>query len=322
MQARADWRALTSAGVIGSGVGLALGALYLGAGLGHAVLDHSRAEQIAETAAALRPGPQAASLTPAAGLTQAANLTLALAAPTVAAAPPSAAERLAAAKPSRASELECLTQAVYFEARGESARGQHAVATVIMNRVKNPKFPSTVCGVVYQGANRRHGCQFSFACDGRAERVVENSAWERARKVAARALSGAVLRDVGGATHFHTTEVAPAWGSRMLRTAQVGLHVFYKFNPNGARPAAPKAPAQAVFVSAPATQPVELRLASAVLAPADAAETPAETSAQAAPRAGKPELKPPPRLELPGAAAAAASAPIAKVEAKTDAAAS
>lgn len=302
IQARADWRALISAAVIGSSVGLALGAVYLGAGLGHVVLDHRSAEQIAETSAALRPGPDPA------------QLALAIAAPAVAAAvqPTPVVERVAAAKPSRASELECLTQAVYFEARGESSRGQQAVATVIMNRTKSPKFPSTVCGVVYQGANRRHGCQFSFACDGRAERVVENTAWQRARGVAARALSGAVLRDVGGATHFHTTEVAPAWGPRMLRTAQVGLHVFYRFNPHGGRQAAPRAPAEAVFVSAPA-QPVQLRLASAVLAPADAGDAPIAAGPLA-----KPELKPAPRLELPSTAT---TTPIAKADPARDAAA-
>lgn len=302
IQARADWRALISAAVIGSSVGLALGAVYLGAGLGHVVLDHRSAEQIAETSAALRPGPDPA------------QLALAIAAPAVAAAvqPTPVVDRVAAAKPSRASELECLTQAVYFEARGESSRGQQAVATVIMNRTKSPKFPSTVCGVVYQGANRRHGCQFSFACDGRAERVVENTAWQRARGVAARALSGAVLRDVGGATHFHTTEVAPAWGPRMLRTAQVGLHVFYRFNPHGGRQAAPRAPAEAVFVSAP-TQPVQLRLASAVLAPADADAAPIAAGPLA-----KPELKPAPRLELPSPAA---TTPIAKADPARDAAA-
>lgn len=306
-------RALISAGFIGSGVGLALGALYLGAGLGRVVLDHNRAEQIADTAAALRAGPASP------------GLALALAAPAVAVAEAavqpataSAAEQVAQPKPTRASELECLTQAVYFEARGESARGQQAVATVIMNRVKNPSFPKTVCGVVYQGANRRHGCQFSFACDGMVERVVESNAWERARKVAGRALAGAVLRDVGSATHFHTTEVAPAWGSRMLRTAQVGLHVFYRFNPRGTHTAAPKAEREAVFASSTPTSPIELRLASAVLAPSDDADAPIATLPAAEPRPAKPDAKPVPRLELP----ASGSAPIAKVDGKADAAAS
>jgi len=295
-----------SAAGIGSGVGLALGALYLGAGLGQAVLDHNRAEQIADTAAALRAGPESAALA------------LALAAPAEAAAQPASApapvaEQVAKPKASRASELECLTQAVYFEARGESARGQQAVATVIMNRVKNPNFPKTVCGVVYQGANHRNGCQFSFACDGMVERVVESQAWDRARKVAARALSGAVLRDVGSATHFHTVAVAPAWGPQMLRTAQVGLHVFYRFNPHRARRAAPPVDNQAVFASAKIAQPMELRFASAVLAPAEAADAPVA----AAPRAiAKPELKPAPRLELTPAAP-----PIAKLDARGEPAA-
>jgi spore germination cell wall hydrolase CwlJ-like protein len=261
-QARADWRVLVSAAFIGSGFGLAVGGLYLAGGMGRAVIEHVRAAQTAEVAMALR-GPldaaamQAFVAAPAA-LAQAGGVG-------------SEAERLASVRASRARELNCLAQAVYFEARGESVRGQAAVATVIMNRVKNPSFPKTVCGVVYQGASHRNGCQFSFACDGAAERVVELTAWTRARTVAARVLSGAVLRDVGSATHFHTTAVDPEWGSRMLRVAQVGLHVFYRRNPHAPAPKLDDQDDDAPqFVGRPAPAQPDLRLAAAIVSPADA----------------------------------------------------
>jgi spore germination cell wall hydrolase CwlJ-like protein len=128
-----------------------------------------------------------------------------------------------------ARDLECLTQAVYYEARGESAQGQAAVAQVVMNRVHHPAFPKTVCGVVFQGASAGHGCQFSFACDGSMGDRREPSAWRRAETVASRALSGAVMAQVGRATHFHTTDVDAAWSQDMIRVAQVGMHVFYRF---------------------------------------------------------------------------------------------
>ncbi|MDP1988073.1 cell wall hydrolase [Phenylobacterium sp.] len=125
-------------------------------------------------------------------------------------------------------EVECLTQAVYYEARGETPAGQAAVAQVVINRARHPAFPKTVCGVVFQGANSRV-CQFSFACNGVMRRPVEPAAWRRAERVANRALSGEVMADVGHATHFHTTAVAPAWGPRLTRVTQVGQHVFYRF---------------------------------------------------------------------------------------------
>ena len=135
-------------------------------------------------------------------------------------------------------ELECLSEAVYYEARGETPSGQAAVAQVVLNRVRHPSFPQSICGVVFQGAYKRVGCQFSFACDGSMRRGREPGAWNRAQKVASRALSGAVMSEVGAATHFHTTGVAPGWGPRLLRVAQVGMHVFYRF---GGRSGAPDA---------------------------------------------------------------------------------
>ncbi|CAN5315815.1 cell wall hydrolase [soil metagenome] len=135
-------------------------------------------------------------------------------------------------------ELECLSEAVYYEARGETPSGQAAVAQVVLNRVRHPSFPKSICGVVFQGAYTHTGCQFSFACDGSMRRGREVGAWSRAQKIAARALSGAVMSEVGAATHFHTTGVAPGWGPRLLRVAQVGMHVFYRF---GGRAGAPDA---------------------------------------------------------------------------------
>ncbi len=132
-------------------------------------------------------------------------------------------------------DLDCLTDAVYYEARGEGMAGMQAVAQVVLNRARHPAFPKTVCGVVFQGA-AGGGCQFSFACDGSMHRAVEPGAWRRAREVAAKALSGYVMTEVGNATHFHTTAVSPGWRSNMLRVAQVGTQIFYRFGGSAGRP--------------------------------------------------------------------------------------
>lgn len=126
-------------------------------------------------------------------------------------------------------DLDCLTQAVYYEARGEGRDGMSAVAQVVLNRVRHPAFPKSVCGVVYQGAARRTGCQFSFTCSGVMRGRVNQAAWNRARTIASRALSGGVYAAVGNATHFHTTGVAPAWRNSLVRVNQVGSHLFYRF---------------------------------------------------------------------------------------------
>ncbi|WP_245863818.1 cell wall hydrolase [Caulobacter mirabilis] len=133
-------------------------------------------------------------------------------------------------------DLECLTQAVYYEARGETPAGQAAVAQVVLNRARHPAFPKSICGVVFQGAYGAGACQFSFACDGSMRKRREPGAWQRAERVAAKALSGAVMNTVGTATHFHTVNVSPGWGPRLVRVGQVGLHIFYRF---GGRPGAP-----------------------------------------------------------------------------------
>ncbi|HYC96608.1 cell wall hydrolase [Brevundimonas sp.] len=126
-------------------------------------------------------------------------------------------------------DLECLTQAVYYEARGEGREGMKAVAQVVLNRARHPAFPKSVCGVVFQGAGRRTGCQFSFTCDGSMRGRVNRAAWNRARDIASSALSGAVYAQVGNATHFHTTGVSPQWRNSLVRVSQVGDHLFYRF---------------------------------------------------------------------------------------------
>lgn len=127
-------------------------------------------------------------------------------------------------------ELWCLATAIYFEARGEAYRGQVAVAQVVLNRVKDHRYPDTICGVVFQNQNQRNACQFSFACDGVPETVTERRPWDQAEDIATKVASGELyLTEVGDATHYHATYVRPAWAPRMTKVTQIGLHVFYKF---------------------------------------------------------------------------------------------
>jgi spore germination cell wall hydrolase CwlJ-like protein len=135
---------------------------------------------------------------------------------------------------SNQNDLDCLNQAVYYEARGEGQDGMRAVAQVIVNRVRNPSYPKSVCAVVYQGA-AQGACQFSFACNDAMAAPVERSAWRRARDVARAALDGYVMKDVGTATSFHTVSVNPGWSATMQRVATIGSHIFYQFRGHGAR---------------------------------------------------------------------------------------
>ncbi len=121
----------------------------------------------------------------------------------------------------------CLASAIYYEAATEPDEGQRAVAQVVLNRVRHPNWPNTVCGVVYQGSDQA-GCQFSFACDGAMARVPSLAWWSRARKVAEAALAGDVYEPVGSATFYHTQAVAPAWRLRMVPVATIGAHIFYR----------------------------------------------------------------------------------------------
>jgi hypothetical protein len=133
----------------------------------------------------------------------------------------------AGAPPDR--DVDCLTDAVYYEARGESSAGQAAIAQVVLNRVRHPAFPKSICGVVFQGA-RQGDCQFSFACNGALGGQREPEAWRRAKTVAERALAGFVMPVVGDATNFHVASARPGWGANMMRVAQIGLHIFYRFS--------------------------------------------------------------------------------------------
>ncbi len=124
--------------------------------------------------------------------------------------------------------LECLAEAVYYEARSESEDGQRAVAQVVLNRVRHPAYPNSVCGVVYQGSERSTGCQFTFTCDGSTGAAIEPDAWDRARRIAAAALRGSVYRRVGLATHYHTTAIRPYWAPTLMPQASLGAHIFYR----------------------------------------------------------------------------------------------
>ncbi|WP_078059053.1 cell wall hydrolase [Tropicimonas marinistellae] len=125
-------------------------------------------------------------------------------------------------------EWKCLSEALYFEARGESVKGQFAVAEVILNRVKSPLFPNTVCGVINQGTGKRYQCQFTYNCDGKAERIGEPAAYRRVGKVARLMLEGAPRILTGGATYYHTHAVRPSWSRKFARTASIGDHYFYR----------------------------------------------------------------------------------------------
>lgn len=129
----------------------------------------------------------------------------------------------------RLAEENCLARAIYFEARSESELGQLAVAKVILNRVKDPNYPNTICGVVYQGSGRRNSCQFSFACDGMADDVRQPGAWANSKRLAQKAIAGdAKVAAVGTATNYHADYVKPKWAKSMKRLIKIGRHIFYE----------------------------------------------------------------------------------------------
>ncbi len=135
----------------------------------------------------------------------------------------------AAGEADRRRALRCLTQGIYYEAALESTEGQEGVAQVILNRVRDPNYPNTICGVVFQGAERTTGCQFSFTCDGALANAPVGWAWERARSVAERALAGHVAARVGTATHYHADYVHPWWSPTLAKITQIGAHIFYRW---------------------------------------------------------------------------------------------
>lgn len=122
----------------------------------------------------------------------------------------------------------CLAEALYFEARGESVKGQFAVAEVILNRVDSPRFPDTVCSVVNQGTGRKFACQFTYTCDGQAEVIREKAAFEQVGKVAKLMLNGAPRALTDGAEYYHTKAVRPSWAKSFSRTTTIGVHHFYR----------------------------------------------------------------------------------------------
>lgn len=124
---------------------------------------------------------------------------------------------------------QCLAQAVYYEAAGQPLTGQRAVAQVVLNRMRHPAYPKSVCGVVYQGSERRTGCQFTFTCDGSLARTPSRSGWDIADRIALAALSGAVEPAVGTATHYHADFVVPYWSSSLQKLVTIGNHIFYRY---------------------------------------------------------------------------------------------
>lgn len=126
--------------------------------------------------------------------------------------------------------FRCLAEALYFEARGESIRGQFAVAEVILNRVDSSRFPNSLCGVINQGTGKKYQCQFTYTCDGKKEVIHEKRAYERVAKVARAAIDGTADEMTSGATHYHTKAVRPSWSRVYKETARIGVHIFYRHN--------------------------------------------------------------------------------------------
>ncbi len=134
--------------------------------------------------------------------------------------------------------LLCLTQAIYYEAALEPDEGQAAVAQTVLNRVRHPAFPHSICGVVYQGSQVGPGCQFTFTCNGAMSRTPLPPLWRRARAAAERAVSGYVMARIGSATAYHADYVFPRWGPTLIKIGQIGAHIFYRFPGPIGQPAA------------------------------------------------------------------------------------
>ncbi|MCA0047914.1 cell wall hydrolase [Mesorhizobium sp. B283B1A] len=126
-------------------------------------------------------------------------------------------------------EQKCLANGIYFEARSESVRGQAAVAQVILNRVRNPAYPNSICGVVYQNDSWFNRCQFSFACDGRKKRIDSPAAYKTAQDIAMAVTAGKIfIPEVGSSTHYYAQYVHPGWARTMQKMTKIGLHIFYR----------------------------------------------------------------------------------------------
>lgn len=138
------------------------------------------------------------------------------------------------ASPGYAAALTCMTQAIYYEAANEPLRGKRGVAQVVLNRLRHPAYPNSVCGVVYEGWNQPV-CQFSFVCDGSLSRAPMALQWRQSREVAEAALAGFVEPSVGSATHYHADYVLPRWAYTLGKVTQIGRHIFYRFPGRGGR---------------------------------------------------------------------------------------
>lgn len=169
---------------------------------------------------------------------EAINLTIPANPGAVIAAPRFSLGATALAEPFGTSALDCMTAAIYYEAANEPITGQRAVAQVIINRVRHPAFPDSVCGVVFEGSNRSTGCQFTFTCDGSLLRKPSGRLWLQARGVALAALGGFVETSVGHATHYHASYVRPYWAPKLTKLTAIGSHIFYQWPGGWARPAA------------------------------------------------------------------------------------
>ena len=191
--------------------------------------------------------------------------------------------------------IECMTQAVYYEAATEGSDGERAIAQVVLNRMHHPGFPSTVCGVVYQGSELPTGCQFTFTCDGSLLRTPVPALWTAARKVAVDALDGRVDAAVGHATHYHADYVLPYWADSLLKQVQVGHHIFYRLRGTlgssaafsqryaGLEPNLPSAPST-VAVANEATDQAQELLNSSLAAPTPVAADAAGVAAAPDPK--------------------------------------
>jgi hypothetical protein len=127
---------------------------------------------------------------------------------------------------------DCLAATIHYEAASEPLAGQRAVAQVVLNRVRHPAFPNSVCGVVFQGSQRTTGCQFTFTCDGSLRRIPSAAAWRRSLQIADEALAGVIAPEVGTATHYHADWVAPYWRTSLTKLATIGAHIFYTWRGN------------------------------------------------------------------------------------------
>jgi cell wall hydrolase len=145
---------------------------------------------------------------------------------------------LGAASQDQSRAVHCLTQAIYYEAATEPREGQEAVAQVVLNRLKHPAFPKSVCGVVFEGAERATGCQFTFTCDGSLARAPVAWRWDAAGRVAAAALAGHLANGVGASTHYHAAWMTPYWSTSLVQTTRIGGHVFYRMAGAGGAPTA------------------------------------------------------------------------------------